>query len=44
MTRMGEEVTKFAEDLTNAAQPLMELSLQLGFEFLLHTAVTALLS
>ena len=44
MTKIGDGVGKFSEDLTNAAQPLMELSLQAGFEFLLHAAVTALLS
>ena len=44
MTKIGDGVAKFAEDLTTAAQPLIELSLQIGFEFLLHTAVTALLS
>ena len=44
MTKIGDGLGKFAEDLTNVAQPLMELSLQVGFEFLLQTAVTALLS
>ena len=44
MTKIGDGVGKFAEDLTIATQPLMELPLQASFEFLLKTAVTALLS
>ena len=43
MVNISDGLNKFAEDVTNVAQPVMELSLQVGFEFLLHTAITALL-
>ena len=41
MTKIGDGLGKFAEDITNAAQPLTELSLQIGFVLLLQSAVTA---
>ena len=43
MVNISDGLNKFAGDVTNVAQPFMELSLQLGFEFLLHTAITALM-
>ncbi len=41
---IGDGISKVAQDLTEAAQPLVELSLQIAFEFLLHTATSVLLS
>lgn len=43
VVNISDGLNKFAEDVTNVAQPVMELTLQVGFEFLLHTAITALL-
>ena len=43
MVNISDGLNKFAEDVTNMAQPVMELSLQVGFEFLLQTAMIALL-
>ena len=44
MITMGYGMSKFAEDVTNAAQPITELCLYLAFEHSLHTAAAAFLS
>ena len=47
LSKMGDGIDKIVNDITTTAETtlpvLTELSLQIGFEFLLHTAIASLL-